>query len=66
MSSTECYKTCPNCSTAFFPDPNVCDNLECLQCHIRICWVCLATFNNSSDCYKHLDSQHGGYWSRKK
>ena len=66
MSSEPIYKDCPNCNTSIWPDPNGCDSLQCPGCKKYLCWVCLSIQPDSGACHTHLQSVHGGYYSRRK
>ncbi|EFX03734.1 hypothetical protein CMQ_662 [Grosmannia clavigera kw1407] len=53
---------CPNCSVAI-EKRDGCNHMNCSQCKVHFCWLCLATFEKSDDCYKHMRGLHGGYYS---
>ena len=36
--------------------------MECTNCKIHICWKCLKTFKTSTQCYDHLQKDHGGIY----
>lgn len=40
-----------------------CNHMECINCHAHICWVrdCMKAFDNSGECYGHLELGHGSY-----
>ncbi|RDD43329.1 ATP-dependent RNA helicase DEAH12, chloroplastic [Trichoplax sp. H2] len=55
-------KRCPgkNCSAAIEKSAG-CNHMECNFCHTHFCWICLAAFTTSSECYYHLEQMHGSY-----
>jgi hypothetical protein len=52
-------KDCPKCKTAIEKTEG-CNHMTCGGCGAHICWVCLAAFRTSDECYVHLEGQHGG------
>ncbi|XP_063402504.1 uncharacterized protein LOC134686725 [Mytilus trossulus] len=53
-------KLCPGCGLPIERSFG-CDHMECTKCRRHFCWVCLAHFSSSGDCYAHLRNIHGGY-----
>ncbi|KAI1025242.1 hypothetical protein LB504_010014 [Fusarium proliferatum] len=54
-------KDCPKCTTAI-QKAEGCNHMTCLACGTHICWVCMATFTEDSDCYRHMGQLHGGIY----
>ncbi|CEI41708.1 unnamed protein product [Fusarium venenatum] len=52
-------KDCPKCTTAIQKSEG-CNHMTCQACRTHICWVCMATFAQDSDCYAHMRRLHGG------
>ncbi|KAE9369970.1 hypothetical protein N431DRAFT_547244 [Stipitochalara longipes BDJ] len=52
-------KECPHCQTPIQKNGG-CNHVQCLGCNVHVCWNCLATFQESGPCYKHLTDVHGG------
>ncbi|CAF3451598.1 unnamed protein product [Fusarium graminearum] len=52
-------KDCPKCTTAIQKSEG-CNHMTCFACRTHICWVCLATFAQDTDCYAHMRRLHGG------
>jgi hypothetical protein len=52
-------KDCPKCKTAMEKTEG-CNHMTCGGCGAHICWVCLAAFRTSVECYAHLNRKHGG------
>jgi RNA recognition motif-containing protein len=52
-------KDCPKCTTAI-QKAEGCNHITCTACRTHICWVCMATFEQDSDCYAHMRRLHGG------
>ncbi|KAK2053909.1 hypothetical protein LY76DRAFT_666211 [Colletotrichum caudatum] len=52
-------KACPRCKT-FIERHEGCNHVKCLCCQADICWVCMADFQTSLDCYHHMAEEHGG------
>ena len=52
-------KKCPKCEV-IIQKAEGCHHVHCPMCHTHICWVCLGTFNDSTDIYTHLSMVHGG------
>ncbi|CAG2250486.1 DHX8 [Mytilus edulis] len=53
-------KLCPGCGLPIEKSSG-CDHMECTKCRRHFCWVCLAHFSSSGDCYGHLRREHGRY-----
>ncbi|KAG4267599.1 hypothetical protein FPRO04_12754 [Fusarium proliferatum] len=53
-------KDCPKCTTAL-QKAEGCNHITCLACGTHICWVCMATFTEGSDCYRHMGQFHGSF-----
>ncbi|KLP06938.1 related to ariadne-2 protein [Fusarium fujikuroi] len=53
-------KDCPKCTTAL-QKAEGCNHMTCLACGTHICWVCMATFTEGSDCYRHMGQFHGSF-----
>ena len=58
-------RKCPKCG-AFVVRVDGCYRVECLNCHIHMCFKCpedkMVFYPDYGPCYKHLDDVHGGYW----
>ena len=52
-------RKCPKCSAPIEKNRG-CQHMTCTQCRHHICWVCMAYFERSGDCYDHLTAKHGG------
>jgi hypothetical protein len=52
-------KDCPKCKTAMEKIAG-CNHMTCSGCGTHICWVCMAGFDTSGQCYDHLTKMHGG------
>ncbi|KAI5922705.1 hypothetical protein F4810DRAFT_672340 [Camillea tinctor] len=52
-------KDCARCKTAIEKTEG-CNHMTCGGCKAHICWVCMATFDTSSECYAHLNKMHNG------
>lgn len=52
-------KDCPECKTAMEKTEG-CNHMTCRGCGTHICWVCMATFGTSGECYAHMNKTHGG------
>ena len=52
-------KDCPGCKAPIERDAG-CNHMTCVRCKTHICWVCLATFEESGEVYAHMHSIHGG------
>ncbi|XP_071802990.1 uncharacterized protein [Asterias amurensis] len=37
-----------------------CSHMTCSECKKHLCWLCLAIFDTSGQCYNHLTQMHGG------
>ncbi|KAK6192741.1 hypothetical protein SNE40_004163 [Patella caerulea] len=53
------FKKCPKCETVY-EKMYGCHHMYCNSCGNHFCWVCLASFGTSLECYTHLDRDHGG------
>jgi hypothetical protein len=55
-------RRCPRCP-AVIERTQGCNHMECINCHAHICWVrdCMKAFDNSGECYGHLEIVHGSY-----
>ncbi|CAM6106789.1 unnamed protein product [Calypogeia fissa] len=51
-------KNCPGCCSVI-EKIDGCNHMTC-KCGKHVCWVCLSTFADSSACYDHLRTLHGG------
>lgn len=51
-------RQCPNCSVNIQKDGG-CLHVTCTKCRIHICWKCMKTFPEGSECYGHLTNVHG-------
>jgi hypothetical protein len=52
-------KDCPKCTTPMEKTEG-CNHMTCGGCRAHICWVCMAVFDTSGSCYKHMNKEHGG------
>lgn len=52
-------KDCPGCKAPIEREAG-CNHMTCVRCKTHICWVCLATFEESGAVYAHMHSIHGG------
>ncbi|KAF2021037.1 hypothetical protein BU24DRAFT_469808 [Aaosphaeria arxii CBS 175.79] len=52
-------KDCPKCTTPMEKTEG-CNHMTCGGCRAHICWVCMAVFETSGDCYGHMNRKHGG------
>lgn len=52
-------KDCPGCKAPIEREAG-CNHMTCVRCKTHICWVCLATFEESGEVYAHMHSIHGG------
>ena len=53
-------KQCMNCKMGI-DKVDGCNNVRCSFCGKNLCWVCLKVFDQSGDCYAHMDKeQHWG------
>ena len=57
--NSERVKKCPGCKAAIEKNAG-CNHMECPFCHTHFCWLCLAGYKTSGECYKHLQDRHGG------
>ncbi|KAI7163454.1 hypothetical protein KC349_g1391 [Hortaea werneckii] len=55
-------KRCPNCAAIIEKVERTCNNMECIQCSMHICWKCMRTFGSHGEVYKHLTAEHRTYW----
>ena len=53
-------KQCPTPDCGVIEKFEGCNHVTCPQCKKHICWVCLASFDSSGDCYGHLSDAHNG------
>ena len=51
-------KDCPKCTTPMEKTEG-CNHMTCGGCGAHVCWVCLKSFPESSQCYDHMHAQHG-------
>jgi hypothetical protein len=56
-------KACPKCKCDIEKSDG-CNHMQCAQCKIHICWVCMATFSESKATYDHMSQKHGGFYQR--
>ncbi|KAK1706636.1 hypothetical protein BDP67DRAFT_528693 [Colletotrichum lupini] len=54
-------KLCPKCKTPVDRYEG-CNHLEC-KCGAHVCWQCMAVFDNSGDCYKHMTDAHNSIYA---
>ncbi|KAH9889184.1 hypothetical protein F4778DRAFT_754329 [Xylariomycetidae sp. FL2044] len=52
-------KDCPKCETTV-EKIDGCNHMQCTGCRTHFCWVCLASFEHSGECYEHMTEAHGG------
>jgi len=52
-------KDCPKCQTTV-EKIDGCNHMQCGGCKVHLCWVCLLTFEESPECYRHMTEAHGG------
>jgi hypothetical protein len=52
-------KDCPRCKTPMEKTMG-CNHMTCGGCKAHICWVCMAVFETSDPCYRHMNKEHGG------
>ncbi|KAK3769403.1 hypothetical protein RRG08_009555 [Elysia crispata] len=57
LNSDRC-KICPGCSNPVEKSAG-CNHMQC-TCGQHFCWLCLQTFHDDQECYKHLRKHHGG------
>ncbi|KAI6802123.1 hypothetical protein KC327_g15786 [Hortaea werneckii] len=55
-------KRCPNCATIIEKYEGTCNNMECTQCRVHICWKCMQTFTSHGGVYAHLIAEHRSWW----
>lgn len=55
-------KRCPNCAAIIEKVERTCNNMECIQCKIHICWKCMQTFTSHGEVYAHLTAEHRTFW----
>ncbi|CAC5386483.1 DHX8 [Mytilus coruscus] len=53
-------KYCPSCSTPI-EKIDGCNYLVCVGCNSHICWACSAFFDSDTECYGHMDREHGSF-----
>lgn len=53
-------KDCPKCKTPMEKTEG-CNHMVCPGCKTHICWVCMAMFETSRPCYRHMSDFHGGF-----
>lgn len=53
-------KACPKCAR-LMEKIDGCNHVTC-KCGAHVCWVCLASFEESDHCYGHMRSIHGGIY----
>lgn len=51
-------KDCPVCKVPIEKSYG-CNHMECRNCKAHICWVCLETFDEGTECYGHMQEVHG-------
>ncbi|WEW57081.1 hypothetical protein PRK78_002541 [Emydomyces testavorans] len=51
-------KDCPRCGVTMDKIEG-CNHMTC-RCGAHVCWVCLADFRTSGECYAHMNKAHGG------
>lgn len=51
-------KDCPMCKVPIEKSFG-CNHMECRNCKTHICWACLETFDEGSECYTHMQETHG-------
>ncbi|KAF2449965.1 hypothetical protein P171DRAFT_405593 [Karstenula rhodostoma CBS 690.94] len=51
-------KDCPKCTTPMEKTEG-CNHMTCGGCKAHICWVCMAVFSTSAQCYDHMTEKHG-------
>lgn len=54
-------KPCPKCKTPVDRYEG-CNHLEC-KCGAHVCWHCMAVFDNSGECYKHMTDAHNSIYA---
>ncbi|XP_050410843.1 uncharacterized protein LOC126825302 [Patella vulgata] len=52
-------KICPKCKT-LIEKTYGCHHMSCKSCDNHFCWLCLASFGTSKECYTHIAKNHGG------
>ena len=50
-------KDCPVCKVPIEKSYG-CNHMECRNCKAHICWACLETFDEGSECYTHMQEAH--------
>lgn len=56
-------KACPKCGVDIEKSEG-CNHMQCANCKIHICWVCLKTFTDGRLTYDHMSSAHGGFFAQ--
>ena len=54
-------KDCPVCKVPIEKSYG-CNHMECRNCAAHICWVCLETFEEGKQCYRHMEEVHGSMY----
>ena len=52
-------KDCPKCRSVIEKNGG-CRHMQCINCQVHICWVCMATFAEGTATCDHLAKDHGG------
>ena len=52
-------KNCPSCDVPIEKNKG-CRKVACINCHAKICWICLKYFKTDDECYDHLVKYHNG------
>ena len=59
MEDSKNRKCCPKCKLGI-EKTGGCNHVSC-KCGVHICWVCLEYFDDSQQCYGHLQASHGSF-----